>query len=550
MITLSRTSLSFLLCTISFWSLKAQYISGVTTPDKSIPKIMDEKDPEVQFANTITVEDMQKHLGVLASDEYEGRETGQRGNIMASNYIASEMKKSGLKGAGVEGSYFQPVAFTFTSWADADMYINGERFKHLWEFLAFPDQNDNMPALQTDEVIFLGYGIDDPGYSDYKKLKGKLQGKVIMINKGEPMMKDSTTSWVTRSNTLSEWSTDLSKKLVKAKEEGVALVMIIEDDIKGLLGENRRKLLGGGMQLGDKTKDTLLTANHMFVSTNVASAIIGDKQKDIIKSRKCMMKKGKGDPVKFKLDKLIVNLAKKQDLLESRNIIGFVEGSDKKDEYIVVSAHMDHLGKRGDDVYNGADDNGSGTTTVMEIAEAFASASKAGFGPRRSVVFLWVTGEEKGLLGSNYYANNPLFPLEKTMANVNVDMVGRVDPKYEAMGIEDYIYVIGSDRLSTDLHKINEEANQKYAQLVLDYTYNDENDPNQFYYRSDHYNFARNGIPAIFFFNGTHVDYHQISDTVEKINFEKMSKVGKLIFHTTWSLANRSAKIVVDGEVK
>ena len=215
-----------------------------------------------------------------------------------------------------------------------------------------------------------------------------------------------------------------------------------------------------------------------------------------------------------------------------------------KKEIVVVSAHYDHIGKRGNAVYNGADDNGSGTTTVLEIAQAFAKAKADGVGPRRSVMMIWVTGEEKGLLGSDYYSEFPVFPLENTVVDVNVDMVGRVHEKYEDN--PNYIYVIGADRLSTELHQINEAANDKYSNLVLDYTYNDENDPNRFYYRSDHYNFAKKGIPAIFYFNGTHADYHMISDTVEKINFEKMEKVGRLIFHTAWELANRDKRIEVD----
>jgi Zn-dependent M28 family amino/carboxypeptidase len=183
----------------------------------------------------------------------------------------------------------------------------------------------------------------------------------------------------------------------------------------------------------------------------------------------------------------------------------------------------------------------------LEIAEALAMAKEKGYGPRRSVLCLLVTGEEKGLLGSEFYSKYPIFPLENTMCNVNVDMVGRVDSKYE--NNPSYIYVIGSDRLSSDLHAINEAANQKYTQLTMDYTYNSEKDPNRYYYRSDHYNFAKNGIPSIFFFSGTHKDYHRTSDTVEKINFEKMEKVGKHIFHLTWELANRDDQIMVDGEV-
>ncbi len=184
------------------------------------------------------------------------------------------------------------------------------------------------------------------------------------------------------------------------------------------------------------------------------------------------------------------------------------------------------------------------TSTVLEVAQALAEAKSQGQGARRSVLCMLVTGEEKGLLGSQFYTERPIFPLERTIVDINVDMVGRVDEKYADN--PEYIYVIGSDRLSTELHEINERMNTVYTQLTLDYTYNERDDPNRYYYRSDHYNFAEKGIPAIFYFNGTHADYHRTTDTVEKINFEKMEKVAQLVFHTAWELANRDQRIVVD----
>ena len=224
------------------------------------------------------------------------------------------------------------------------------------------------------------------------------------------------------------------------------------------------------------------------------------------------------------------------------NILAYIEGIDPdlKDEVIVITAHFDHIGTRGDDIYNGADDNASGTSGVMEIAQAFHEAKLRGFGPKRSVLCMLVTGEEKGLLGSMYYAEHPVFPLENTVANINIDMIGRMDEKHDN---PDYTYVIGADRLSTDLHEINEAVNKKYTKLELDYTYNAKNDPNQFYYRSDHYNFAKRGIPAIFFFSGTHKDYHRPTDTVDKIMFEKAANIARLAFHTGWELANREERI-------
>lgn len=231
-------------------------------------------------------------------------------------------------------------------------------------------------------------------------------------------------------------------------------------------------------------------------------------------------------------------------LKDSENVVAFIKGAEKPEEIIVLSAHLDHEGIKAGKIYNGADDDGSGTVAILEIAEAFKLATDGGVRPKRSILFLHVTGEEKGLLGSKYYTENPIFPLENTVANLNIDMIGRVDNRHK--GNPNYIYLIGSDKLSTELHKISEEMNSKYTNIALDYKYNDDNDPNRFYYRSDHYNFAKHNIPIIFYFNGTHEDYHQPTDTPDKINYEMLETRTRLVFHTAWELANRPNRIVVD----
>ena len=229
---------------------------------------------------------------------------------------------------------------------------------------------------------------------------------------------------------------------------------------------------------------------------------------------------------------------------DSENVVAYIKGSEKPDEFVVISAHFDHLGMKGKEVYNGADDNGSGTVAVMEIAQAFQKAKKSGDGPKRSILFINLTGEEIGLYGSKYYTSHPIFPLKNTIVNLNIDMVGRVDKKHENK--PDYIYLIGADKLSTDLHKLSEAVNKKYTQFKLDYTYNDDNDPNRFYYRSDHYNFAKNNIPIIFYFNGVHDDYHKTTDTPDKINYDLLAKRAQLVFYTAWEIANRESRLVVD----
>ena len=235
-------------------------------------------------------------------------------------------------------------------------------------------------------------------------------------------------------------------------------------------------------------------------------------------------------------------------LNDSENIWAYIEGSDKKNEIVVVSAHYDHVGTKNGEVYNGADDDGSGTVALLEIAEAFAQAKMDGKGPRRSILFLHVTGEEYGLHGSRFYSENPLFPLKNTVADINIDMIGRRDPEHA--DTNKYVYVIGADRLSTDLHNITEAANTNYANLSLDYKYNDINDPQRFYYRSDHYNFAKNGIPSVFFFSGTHEDYHKPGDDPDKIEYDALAQRTKLAFAVAWELANRNERPKADKDGK
>ncbi len=230
----------------------------------------------------------------------------------------------------------------------------------------------------------------------------------------------------------------------------------------------------------------------------------------------------------------------------SENVIAYVEGYKYPEEVVVVMAHYDHIGKDANgNINNGADDNGSGTVAVMTIAKAFQKAKEDGNGPKRSVVFLLVTGEEVGLVGSRFYTDEePLFKLQNTVAALNLDMIGRITP--ERKNNPNYIYLIGTDRLSTELHKVSEKANRMYVHLDLDYKYNAHDDPNRFYYRSDHYNFAKHNIPSIFYFNGVHEDYHKPTDTADKIEYQLLEKRARLVFHTAWILANSEKRISLD----
>jgi len=230
----------------------------------------------------------------------------------------------------------------------------------------------------------------------------------------------------------------------------------------------------------------------------------------------------------------------------SPNVLAFIEGSKFPNEVVIISAHYDHLGMKGDEVYNGADDNASGSSAVMELAQSFQMAKKQGNGPKRSILFIHFTGEEIGLFGSKYYTENPVFSLDSTIVDLNIDMVGRIDDNYK--GKKDYVYLIGSNRLSADLHELSENTNKKYTNLKLDYTYNNGNDPNNYYERSDHYNFAKNNIPVIFYFNGSHEDYHRITDTPDKINFDILALRTRFVFYTAWEIANREERLELNAD--
>jgi hypothetical protein len=492
------------------------------------------------LAATINADDLQRHLTILAGDAFEGRETGAEGQRKAAQYIASVFESYGLPKIGNDNSYFQKISFISENWDRINLAVNDEKPRHLWDFYALPNLNGDLDAYKTDEVVFLGYGIEDKHYSDYEG--ADVKGKVILVYGGEPFGADSL-SMATGGRGVSKWSTDIRHKLSLAKAKGAKAVLIIDTDFKDNLAEARKAITSTSLQIGQSENAGDKYANNLFITSDLARQIVGDRFKEVVKARKRIQKKGKSKSITLPCS-LEITQRKRVRTLEGENVLGFVEGGDLKNEIIVVSAHYDHLGKRGDDVYNGADDNGSGTSTVLDIAQAFAAAKKDGLGPRRSVLFLLVSGEEKGLLGSQYYVNNPVFPLENTVVNINVDMVGRTDEKHK--DDPNYIYVIGADRLSTELHKINEAANEKYTKLALDYTYNAESDPNRFYYRSDHYNFAERGIPAVFYFSGVHEDYHRTTDDVDKIMFDKMTTIARLIFHTSWELANRDKRIEVD----
>ena len=503
------------------WGLLAS-ILACTPAQKTLSQ---KKANPIKYAETITQDELKKHLYTYASDEYEGRETGTPGQKKAVEYLKSYYESLGIPAAKSDGDYFQKVPLQKSSVPSGSIVINNKSFNVGEAVVSFASAEGTY-----DQIIYLGYGIEEGTYSDYAEVDVK--DKMVLIKAGEPLNADGTytLSGTVAPSVWSNMSEAISKKGQLAFDRGAKGVLYYDSEnyprysdyytfIKN--GDNHR------MTLYAEANTTLL----MVLNAEPAKLVFPDIESN-------------HTPQILNTD---IQLAlENEGFVDSENVAAMIQGTEKPDEYIVISSHLDHIGVTKDgQINNGADDDGSGSVALLEIAEAFKKAKDKGYGPKRSIIFLHVTGEEKGLLGSKYYTDyDPIKPLEQTVANLNIDMIGRTDPKRE--GDRNYIYLIGSDKLSTELHNLSEEINEKYMQIELDYKYNDENDPNRFYYRSDHYNFAKNNIPIIFYFNGTHEDYHKPGDTPDKINYDLLENRTRLVFHTAWEVANRENKLIVD----
>ncbi|HEY0057062.1 MAG TPA: M28 family peptidase [Pedobacter sp.] len=496
---------------------------------------------EIKYAELLTPENARKHLNILASDEFEGRETGKKGAELAANYIANEFKKLNLKGP-VNGYYFQNVQLVESSFLVDKFQINNKQLQSHKDF--YLSSASTKKIIKAEEVVFVGYGISTAAYDDLKGVD--ITGKVVLIiNRGEPV-KDGI-SLISNSAELSDWSKIRAKRMDNIRAKKPALILVVNPDLAQILTRSGAHLDKPKISLKKNKVQALAAQTDVIQLTpETANIFLSKSGKTIEQLIAEINKTGLPASQKIKTD-LELSYGNKSKDVKAVNVMGYLEGTDLKQELIVISAHYDHIGLNPDGtdkVFNGADDDGSGTTAVLELARAFSLAKKEGKGPRRSILFLGVVGEEKGLLGSEWYSEHPIFPLKNTITNLNIDMIGRVDTAHK--NTPDYCYLIGSDKLSTQLHKISEEANATYTKLKIDYKYNDPADPERIYYRSDHYNFAKHGIPIIFYFNGVHEDYHKESDEISKIDFPLLVKRAKLVFHTAWDLANRDKRPVVD----
>lgn len=480
------------------------------------------QEPVVKFANTISPKALKAKLRVLASAKMEGRETATPGQKRAAAYIEAFFKKIGLQPGGPNGQYQMQYPVYQDSLVNIDLQINNQKLLlgKDYELTSNSLTNGNW---NSQEIIFAGYGSTDSLNSDFKNLN--IQGKWVLLLDGQPEHAKTKISPF-RANAI---------KLAYLRTNGASGVIWISKHLVKGLSENPK----GNMYLKKSNKSL-----PAFYITNTLAASLLQSKDTAFHSLANMAKTSYPAQLSFSLNVKTIDL-------ESSNVLGVLPGTDKAGEYVFVTGHYDHLGKKGNVIYYGADDDGSGTSSVLQIAQAFVNARKKGFAPRRTMVFMTVSGEEKGLWGSEYFSEHPTVPLDSISVGLNVDMDGRIDTERKTADTLNYIYVIGHDKLSSELQTINEAANNKYTHLVLDYKYDEPNDPNRIYYRSDHFNFAKKGVPVLFFYDGMlQADYHQPSDTVDKINFDIMSRRAQLIFYTAWDIANRDALLKRDIPLK
>ncbi|MBC7913218.1 MAG: M28 family peptidase [Pyrinomonadaceae bacterium] len=494
----------------------------------------------IKYASLLTADNAKKHLSILASDEFEGRETGKPGADKAAKYIAEEFKKIGLV-APVNGSYFQNIGLVESTFMVDKFQINKRNLKNHTDF--YLGGSSSKKAIKAKELVFAGYGISEDQYDDLKGID--ISGKVVLIYyRGEPV-KDGI-SVISNTAQPSDWVKTRNKRIQNLRVKNPALILAINPDLAKSLSAAGAQLGQPALSLKKEPSVEKGEADVIQLTSETADIFLKNSGTTLAQLTEIIKSSGKPASRILKFDFEASYGAKETDV-KAVNVLGYLEGSDLKNELLVISAHYDHIGLEDsgtDRINNGADDDGSGTTAVLELARTFSQAKLEGKGPRRSILFLAVAGEEKGLLGSEWYSAHPVFPLANTVTDLNIDMIGRVDPAHK--DAPEYCYLIGSDKLSSQLHKISENANETYTKLKIDYKFNDPNDPERIYYRSDHYNFAKHNIPIIFYFNGVHEDYHKPSDEVSKINFPLLAKRAQLVFYTAWDIVNRDKRPEVD----
>ena len=453
-----------------------------------------------QFSKTITADDLKTHLYILAGPEMEGRETGTAGQRKAADYLKQQFQRIGIAPAN-NGNYEQFYPLYKDTLKEAAVTVNNKSFEFGKDFSA---ALNNIITTQQffSEVVYMR-NIDSTF---------DVRGKAVVL--------------VAKNGTQLPSFNDINK--LNSRQPAAILFVVNNLD-----------------------KQPSSRAGRMTISLyrnrqNPMVIRISEAMGQAILKADFASAKAQTLETKTVATELMLHFKKDIEVTQASNVLGMIEGADKKDEWVIISAHYDHVGIIGGKIHPGADDDGSGTVGVLEIAEAFAKAKAAGKGPRRSILFLAFSGEEKGLWGSAYYADHPVYPLDKTSIDINIDMIGRKDDNLKSLDSNNHVYLIGDDKLSSQLTPFVDSINNMYINIITDRKYNDPKDPNRLYYRSDHYNFAAKGVPIVFFFDGIHKAYHKPSDTPDKINYDLHEKRSRLVFLLAWEAANRNNLFVRD----
>jgi hypothetical protein len=483
---------------------------------------------------SINTDDLKKFDTYLSSDALQGRETSYPGERLAAKFIAEHFQSLGLKPIGDDGSYLQRYQVQLIRVDDkSNIVVNAgtelKSFSWLKDFMAFPGRDTSV----TGSAAFVGFTDNRAPEQEVTKLAGKV---VFMFVGPRRALNDTTATQARGRGAMSRSIPNAAATIVVLDEMGSASYARVSSQLAST------GLMRGRMQLKSDSHAWPIRGLPilLFASPEVAEAVLSGSGQSLNDIRQRAFQDSMFTPVIIDRTNVTVDMRTSVEDREAENVVGLLEGSDPvlKKQVVVFSAHFDHLGMGTDGaIYHGADDDASGTSMVMELAAAY---TKNLVRPKRSLLFLTVSGEEKGLLGSNYYTTHPIIPLDETIADFNTDMIGRIDTTHEKTKDVPYTYIIGSDKISTELDSVLQVANKESNNLQIDYTYNNPDDPNRFYQRSDHYNFARKGIPIAFFFTGVHADYHRPTDTVDKILFDRMKEIGQLVYYAGWKTANFS----------
>jgi Peptidase family M28 len=477
------------------------------------------------------------HLEFLASRELGGRYTLAPNFSIAARYLASRLKADGFRGAGDHGDFLQSFEVV-SSMPDAEksqvsLTIGGQTSNYAFGDF-YPARDSGGEA--KGQIVFAGAGISSPSqkHDDYAGLDVK--GKIVVIVPSASAGIDVSKLGPTETGQEA------------ARAHGAIGVLQIPQQrfAEQMKNKSFRDRMAGreSVELAKSMDGNLPSAVLGPDLADKVLALAGLNLKDVYET---VRKKETLAPKATEASAKLV-IAMRQTRVTTQNVAGILEGSDPqlKNEYVTFSAHYDHLKTDEKGIYPGADDDGSGTTAILSIAHALAQGER----PKRSILIIFHAGEELGLLGSEYNTDfAPVVPLDKMIADLNIDMIGRSKPAGDDAKEDEHltdahtIYLVGADRISPELNQISEETNSEFQKLKLDYYYNDVNNPERIYYRSDHWNYAKHGIPVIFYFDGVHVDYHKTTDTVDKIDFNKLTQVTRLVFETGWRLANMDHRL-------